>query len=59
MALISVEVGNREGLPAPEVLGALAGRTVLRTDQHGWIELVSDGERLWVEVERKASARTD
>ncbi|HEY70576.1 MAG TPA: DUF4131 domain-containing protein [Anaerolineae bacterium] len=59
VALISVEAGNREGLPSPEVLGALAGRTVLRTDQHGWIELISDGERLWVEIERKVVAGVD
>jgi competence protein ComEC len=56
VAILSVEAGNREGLPSPEVLDTLAGRTVLRTDEHGWIELISDGERLWAEVERKVIA---
>jgi competence protein ComEC len=59
VTLISVEAGNRDGLPSAEVLDALAGRTVLRTDQHGWIELTSDGERLWVEVEHQAGAMSD
>lgn len=26
---------------------------LLRTDQNGWIELSTDGEQMWVEVERK------
>jgi competence protein ComEC len=51
-ALISVQAGNRAGHPSPETLAALAGTTVLRTDLNGWIELTSDGESLWVEVER-------
>jgi hypothetical protein len=32
---------------------AMQGCTLLRTDQNGWIELSTDGERMWVEVERK------
>jgi len=52
LALISVEAGNRRGLPSPAVLEALSTTTILRTDQHGWIELVTDGERMWVWRER-------
>jgi beta-lactamase superfamily II metal-dependent hydrolase len=52
LALISVEPGNRGGLPSAETLSALGGSTVLRTDLNGWIELTSDGEQLWLEVER-------
>ncbi len=51
--LLSVAAGNRKGLPSPELLTALEGYTLLRTDQDGWIELTTDGERLWVEVEKK------
>jgi len=29
------------------------GITLLRTDRHGWIEITTDGEKLWVEVERR------
>ncbi len=53
LAMISLDAGNRRGLPSPEVLEALQGTTLLRTDLNGWIELTSDGERMWVEVERR------
>jgi competence protein ComEC len=53
MAVISVAAGDLRGLPSLEVLESLAGITVLRTDLHGWIEIRTDGEGMWVEVERK------
>ncbi|MEW6568500.1 MAG: ComEC/Rec2 family competence protein [Chloroflexota bacterium] len=52
VALLSLQAGDRRGLPDPETLDALIGTAVLRTDHNGWIELTSDGERLWVQVER-------
>ncbi len=52
IALISVGVGNPAGDPSPEVLQRLAGRTVLRTDEHGNLTLITDGQQLWVETER-------
>jgi beta-lactamase superfamily II metal-dependent hydrolase len=53
VVLLSVAAGDEEGRPDPQVLQALEGHTLLRTDQNGWIELSTDGERMWVEVERK------
>ena len=52
LALVSVEAGNRRGLPSPVVLDALAGTTVLRTDVNGWIRVSTDGQSMWTEVER-------
>ncbi|MCJ7709035.1 MAG: hypothetical protein MUO38_15640, partial [Anaerolineales bacterium] len=52
VALVSVEAGNRRGLPSPETLSTLSGTTLLRTDLNGWIELTTDGEQLWAEAER-------
>ncbi len=52
VAIASLAAGDRRGLPSPETIQALGGRTLLRTDRNGWIELVTDGEQLWVEVER-------
>ncbi len=52
LALVSVTAGNERNLPDWRVLEALDGTTLLRTDQHGWIHCFSDGENLWVEVER-------
>ena len=43
-----------EQSPSPETLEAVAGYTLLRTDQNGWIELSSDGQQMWVEVEKSS-----
>jgi beta-lactamase superfamily II metal-dependent hydrolase len=53
VVLLSVAAGDREGRPDPETLEAVEGYTLLRTDRNGWIELTTDGEQMWVEVERK------
>lgn len=53
LALLSVAAGDKTGLPAPETLDALQGYNLLRTDQNGWIEITTDGEQMWVEVEHK------
>lgn len=52
VALLAVEPGNRGGLPPAELMGWLAGRSTLRTDHNGWIELVTDGVTLSVWTER-------
>jgi len=52
LVVVSVGADNRFGHPSPEVLERLAGRTVLRTDERGTIEIVTDGTRLWVQTER-------
>lgn len=52
VAVISVGADNRFGHPAPQVLDRLAGRMILRTDKHGTVEVVTDGEVLWIETER-------
>lgn len=51
-ALISVGAGNRFGQPAPEVLSRLAGRRIFRTDEHGTVELITDGQTMWVRTDR-------
>jgi hypothetical protein len=52
VVLLSVAAGDLDGLPSPETLEAVEGYNLLRTDQNGWIELITDGEQVWVEVER-------
>jgi competence protein ComEC len=53
VVLLSVAAGDREGRPDPEVLEAVKGHNLLRTDRNGWVELATDGEQMWVEVEKK------
>jgi competence protein ComEC len=52
LVLLSVDAGDYQGLPSPETLEAVKGYTLLRTDLNGWIHLRTDGEQLWVNVER-------
>lgn len=52
IAVIQVGAENRFGHPHPAVLERLAGVQVLRTDQNGRIEVVSDGKTLRVKTER-------
>jgi len=53
LILLSLGAGNLRGLPDAETLQTVTGYTLLRTDRNGWIELSTDGEQLWVQVERK------
>ena len=52
MVVISVGKENRFGHPCAEVLERLAEVPIYRTDEQGAIEIVSDGERIWVEMGR-------
>jgi competence protein ComEC len=52
LAVIQVGAGNRFGQPQPDVLQRLAASRVLRTDQSGRIEVISDDEKLWLKTER-------
>ncbi len=53
VVLLSVGAGDRRARPALETLETVQGYTLLRTDQNGWVRLSTDGERMWVEVEKK------
>jgi competence protein ComEC len=52
LVIISVGQDNRLGHPAPEVLARLARYTVMRTDERGNVEVITDGQRLWVKTQR-------
>ncbi len=52
--VLSVAIDDVDGLPSPETLEAIEGYALLRTDRNGWIHISTDGERMWVEVERTA-----
>jgi beta-lactamase superfamily II metal-dependent hydrolase len=53
VVLLSVAAGDPDGLPSPETLESVGGYNLLRTDRNGWVKLSTDGEQMWIEVERK------
>ena len=54
IVVISVGEDNRFGHPAPEVLERYIEHslTILRTDERGTIEFITDGQQVWVETSR-------
>jgi beta-lactamase superfamily II metal-dependent hydrolase len=53
MFILPVAADDIDGLPSLALVDLLREQTVLRTDRNGWIRLSTDGDQLWVEVERK------
>lgn len=53
-AIISVGSNNLFGHPSPQVLDRLEtlGCRIWRTDEHGTIEVITDGQRYWVKPQR-------
>lgn len=52
LTLLSVAADDRDGRPDVETLDALGGYSLLRTDQHGWIHVSTNGKHMWVEIEK-------
>ncbi len=51
--VLSVDAADENGMPDAEVLESVEGFELLRTDQSGWIEFTTNGEQMWVNVERR------
>ena len=58
LVVLSVEAGDQDGLPDQEVLKALEGYSLLRTDRSGWVSVITDGDEMHVEVERGGNEPT-
>jgi competence protein ComEC len=56
LAVISVGADNKYGHPADEIIDRLIDKVgpenIYRTDEHGTIEFITDGERLWLKMGR-------
>ncbi|MBL8101703.1 MAG: ComEC/Rec2 family competence protein [Anaerolineales bacterium] len=52
LVVLSVAAGDPDGLPSQDVLDALDGYSLLRTDRSGWIDVSTDGFEMRVAVER-------
>jgi competence protein ComEC len=53
VVVLSVAAGDLRGRPSEAVLKNIKDATLLRTDRNGWIEVTTDGERMWVDVQKK------
>ncbi|MFO8035530.1 MAG: ComEC/Rec2 family competence protein [Anaerolineales bacterium] len=52
LLVLSVAPDDPNGLPSPALLAEMAGYSLLRTDRHGWVEITTDGQRMWIDVAR-------
>ncbi len=52
LIILSVAAGDLDGMPDGETLETIKDYSLLRTDQNGWIEITTNGEQMWVNVER-------
>ena len=56
LAVVSTGADNKFGHPSPEVIERLTEKidpqNIYCTDEHGTIEFITDGETLWVKVEK-------
>jgi len=50
--VLSVGIKDSQGLPDRGLMDRLAGYSLLRTDQHGTIQITTDGQQMWVQVDR-------
>jgi competence protein ComEC len=53
LVVISVAAGDPKNRPNKATIKNLEGRSVLRTDVNGWIEISTDGTEMWVLVQRQ------
>ncbi|MEW6083384.1 MAG: ComEC/Rec2 family competence protein [Chloroflexota bacterium] len=52
LIVLSVAAGDINGMPDSETLETVKAYSLLRTDLNGWIEITTNGEQMWVNVER-------
>ncbi|MEW5941575.1 MAG: hypothetical protein AB1750_18065, partial [Chloroflexota bacterium] len=56
LVVLSVAADDLRGMPPLATLEALGERALLRTDANGWIEVMSDGNQMWINVQRGGPA---
>jgi hypothetical protein len=53
IVLLSVSAADENGMPDTELLESVKDYQLLRTDRNGWVEITTDGTRMWVKVEHR------
>jgi len=51
--ILSVEAGDKDGLPQEEVQAMLEDYPSLRTDYYGWIHVSTDGQQVWFDIQKQ------
>ena len=54
LVVLNVAAADENGMPDTEVLESLNSFSLLRTDENGWIEVITDGTQMWVDVEKQS-----
>lgn len=52
LVVLSVAADDQDGRPSAGLLSEMAGYSLLRTDVHGAIEITTDGQQMWIHVDR-------
>ena len=52
LIVLPVAAGDIDGMPDAETLETIKDYSLLQTDENGWIEITTNGEQMWVNVER-------
>ncbi len=53
LVILSVAADDPDGLPSKDTIETLTGFSLLRTDLNGWIEVMTDGTKMWVQSEKR------
>jgi competence protein ComEC len=52
LCVLTAAADDPEGLPEPQLLDRLGGYSLLRTDLNGTISVTTDGQQMWIAVDR-------
>ena len=56
LVVLSVAAGDPDGLPDEKTLEAIKDYPLVRTDQNGWIEVITDGKDMWGQAARQSES---
>jgi competence protein ComEC len=54
LVILSVAAGDPNGLPNEVTLETVKDYPLLRTDYNGWIEVTTNGTKMWVKIEKQS-----
>ena len=55
LVILGVAAGDENGMPDADVMESVKDYALLRTDENGWIEISTNGEQMWVNVEKQSA----